>query len=139
MSNKTSNNMSKNNKVLNAIIIILLLTVIIITGTLTFRQLYSINRSDLITSYKTKIQTIINKNHAPLTIENTGLVDTWMTFRYTNLIFKLPPDYLKDNLNISDTRYPNISLGGYIKNNKLDKTIFLESVRKAISDYLTSK
>jgi hypothetical protein len=131
--------MSKNNKALDTIIIIFLLAVIIVTVLFSFQRINLINRFNLITSYKTRIQAIISKNHTPLTIENTSLIDTWMTFRYINLIFKLPPDYLKGNLNISDKRYPNISLGGYIKNNKLDKTTFLDNVRKAVADYLTTK
>ncbi len=131
--------MSKKNKVLDIIIIILLLIVIIVTGGFIFRQLHSINRFNLIASYRAKIQTIIDKNHKPLSLQNVDLIDTWMTFRYINLIFKLPPDYLKNSLNILDKHYPNISLRGYIKNNKLDGTTFLNNVKSVVGNYFANK
>jgi hypothetical protein len=92
-----------------------------------------------ISSYQNTIDSILRKNHAPLTADYVNLIDTWMTFSYINTIFKLPADYLKTNLNITDMRYPNITLGGYIIKNKLDKNIYLESVKKAVSDYFAKK
>jgi len=131
--------MSKHTKILNAIVILFLVAIILFTGSFIFRRFYFINRSKTIISYKNKIQTIINQNHASLTSANINLIDTWMTFRYINLIFKLPPNYLKDNLNISDKHFPNISLRGYIKNNKLDATTFLDNVKNTVEKYFANK
>lgn len=121
------------------IIITGLAAVIIISGVYSFREYFILYRFNLISSYRNNISAILAKNHAPLSAENVNLIDTWMTFNYINIIFKLPADYLKTNLNILDKRYPNVSLNGFIKNNKLNKATFLESVRQAVSLYLINK
>lgn len=41
---------------------------------------------------------------------NPDQIRGWMTFRYINLVFNLPPSYLQSALNIKDTRYPNLAL-----------------------------
>ncbi len=95
-------------------------------------------RFDLMIFYKNKIDDVIGRNRKPLSIENINIIDGWMTFSYLNTIFNLPTDYLKNSLNISDERYPNISLNRHIGKQKIDKTTFLESVREAVADYLSS-
>ena len=47
---------------------------------------------------------------APLSLQDVGIVRSWMTFDYLNRVFRLPPGYLKDALHISDARYPHLSL-----------------------------
>jgi hypothetical protein len=37
-------------------------------------------------------------------------VQSWMTFRYINLVFRLEPDFFKSQLGITDAHYPNISI-----------------------------
>lgn len=37
-------------------------------------------------------------------------IQSWMTFRYINLVFHLPADYLKTSLGITDPHYPNLSI-----------------------------
>jgi len=129
------------------VIIAGLAMVIVLSVAFSVREYTTINkRIDLITSYyntitsyKNKINDILTKNHKPLSAKDVGLIDTWMTFKYINLIYKLPADYLKASLAISDARYPNMSLNSYIRNQKLEKTAFLDTVKENISDYLISK
>ena len=131
--------MSKNIEILKKIVAVFLVIIILLIVAFIFRQINSINRLSLIESYRNKIQNIIKQNHAPLTSTNINLIDTWMTFSYINLIFKLPSNYFKDNLNILDKRYPNISLRGYIKNNKLDRTTFINNVKNTVEKYFANK
>ena len=56
----------------------------------------------------------------------------WMTFNYINFVFKLSPDYLKNTLTISDTRYPNIQIRTYAKTNKIDQVLLIEKIKEAI-------
>ena len=132
---KICNGMLKNKKINDYIVIVLLLVVSVISFAFSAREYYFMNRLSLITSTEDTIEAILVKNHAPLSVENVNLIDTWMTFSYINTIFKLPPNYLKDNLQISNRRYPNMSLIGYIRGNGLDRDAFLESVRTAVTDY----
>ncbi|MFA6999778.1 MAG: hypothetical protein WC241_01545 [Candidatus Paceibacterota bacterium] len=70
---------------------------------------------------------------------NINSIKPWMTFNYLNVVFKLPPDYLKNTLNITDIRYPNISINTYIKHHNLPPQIFLYDIEKAITNYLYKK
>lgn len=62
-------------------------------------------------------------------------IQAWMTFDYINHIFNLTPDYLKQALNITDKKYPNVSLQSYAKQNNLNGQIFLQSIKQAVSNY----
>ena len=46
-------------------------------------------------------------------------ISGWMTFRYINAVFKLPPTYLENSLNIKDKHYPNLSLDVLAKEQNL--------------------
>ena len=56
----------------------------------------------------------------------------WMTFNYINFVFKLPPEYLKNTLTISDARYPNIQIRTYAKINQIDQVLLIEKIKEAI-------
>ena len=58
----------------------------------------------------------------------------WMTFRYINMLFKLPPAYLQTSLNISDKRYPNVTIDSFASSQKIDKAQLLELVVKAVQN-----
>lgn len=72
------------------------------------------------------------KRYHPININN---IKPWMTFNYLNVVFKLPPDYLKNTLNITDIRYPNISINTYIRHHNLSPQVFLYEIEKAITNY----
>ena len=75
--------------------------------------------------------------------KNTNITDVqyigaWMTFQYVNFIFNLPEEYLRTSLQIRDTNYPNITLGKYLRKNKLIRGEFVTSVQKAVRAYLVT-
>jgi len=69
-------------------------------------------------------------------MKSSSAITMWMTFDYINTIFSLPEDYLKTQLHIQDARYPNISLKSVVKQNKLDRDVFLKSVQQSVDEYV---
>ena len=138
--------MTENKKEYKKVIVAGLIMVSVLSWAFAFREYYFINRrfdliqvyQNRIATYRTEVNNILTKNHAPLSVEDVDLVAPWMTFDYINKLFKLPANYLKVNLNISDTRYPNLSLNAYTRGKKLDRIFFLANVKKAVSDYLAN-
>jgi hypothetical protein len=62
-------------------------------------------------------------------------IEPWMTFYYINTVFKLPPSYLKDSFDITDLKYPNISLVKYARDHRLARFDFVSQVQKVVSIY----
>ncbi len=75
----------------------------------------------------------------PLGSNDIDLIEEWMTFDYINKIFGLPSDYVKTQLQITDSRYPRISLSGYARNQHIDVATLLNSVADAVRNYLITK
>jgi len=73
----------------------------------------------------------------PLTVRDVNAIQYWMTFDYLNKIFNLPPNYLQGALNISDKRYPFLTLARYAREDRLNAALVLSEVQAAIIDYLT--
>ena len=73
-----------------------------------------------------------------LTVSDLSAIQYWMTFDYLNKIFNLPSDYLQSTLNISDNRYPFLTLAHYSREERLNSAILLKEVQAAISHYLTT-
>lgn len=59
----------------------------------------------------------------------------WMTFRYVNLLFNLPTGYLQNSLNITDRRYPNLSINTAAKEQKISSVEFLVKISAAIKSF----
>lgn len=100
--------------------------------------------SNIRRSYKSgTLQTEYRINHGhPIHLPtnlNPNSINNWMTFDYLNVVFKLPPDYLKNNLKINDPRYPNISLNHYIRENNFNSSIFLHNIQNLIINYPSLK
>jgi len=72
----------------------------------------------------------------PLGVNDVGTIDSWMTFDYLNHIFNLPPAYLQNNLPITNTRYPHLTIRHYARLQQLDAAQFLSQVRAAVRTYL---
>jgi len=66
-----------------------------------------------------------NPRHGYLEHTQSGMIRSWMTFKYINKVYNLPDDYLKKELNITDARYPNMTIDN--KN--------MQSVKDAINKY----
>jgi hypothetical protein len=62
----------------------------------------------------------------------TEEIQLWMTFDYLNKVFSLPPDYLIKSLEITDARYPNLSLTQYARHNNINENDLLDLIKKEI-------
>lgn len=62
-------------------------------------------------------------------------IEGWMTFRYVNFVFNLPPNYLSGKLTITGAGYLNNTLDNYANSRKLDRAAFLASVKQAVTEY----
>jgi hypothetical protein len=69
---------------------------------------------------------------------DVNLISGWMTFNYLNKSFNLPPDYLKTELNISDSSYPNITIYRVAKEEGIPINSYLETVKNTITTYPAS-
>jgi hypothetical protein len=120
----------KNNKMIISVVVLVLLSIFSLVwfvGTV-----HRFARSGQLTADYS-----IRKGH-PTRINhslNVNSVNTWMTFDYINVIFKLPKSYLQNTFNISDPRYPNIRIGNYTKQHKLNSSQFMDSLKQAITNY----
>jgi len=97
------------------------------------------NRSGIF-AHRSPISQILlrDKQASRISTKDVELIDVWMTFRYINFLFNIPESYLKDTLHIKDTRYPNISLSRFVKNEKLDRIVFIEKIKNIVRRYLSA-
>jgi len=79
----------------------------------------------------------ISGGHIP-SIAEVDSIRGWMTFSYINKVFNLPGDYLKTNLGITDGKYPNITIGKVVQEQKESENTYLEKVKEAVRQYLSS-
>lgn len=66
-------------------------------------------------------------------------IQPWMTFDYVNVVFKLPPAYLKQSLNITDPHYPNLQISRYARRNNLDPQQLIGQIQNSILNYQSNK
>jgi len=78
-----------------------------------------------------------NKEANQTSIADVDYIDVWMTFQYINFVFDIPEDYLKGALHIKDPHYPNLPIGRYMKSNNLDKSVWLEEVKRMVREYVS--
>lgn len=97
-------------------------------------QYESLRRAQLISTREFHFSQLLER-HAPIPVADANVVRAWMTFDYLNKLFALPPDYLKDNLQINDPQYPKLTISSYVKKNNLTQTTFLGEVEGAIENY----
>jgi len=100
------------------------------------REYLILRRAQLITDRESSITAAL-QHKGPLTAADASVIRPWMTFDYVNRLFGLPPDYLKTQLMITNTRYPQLSIGGYANSQHVSQTIFVGQVVSAVQNYLT--
>ncbi len=81
----------------------------------------------------------VRRERGPLPDADAGLVRPWMTFDYINHLFSLPTDYLKADLNVNDSRYPNLSVSEYAESLSTSSPSFLDAVREAVLKATTTQ
>jgi len=62
----------------------------------------------------------------------------WMTFDFLNKSFNLPPEYLKGKLNITEKKYPDITIDSVARSTQDDPGAMLERIKKLIMDFQNS-
>lgn len=67
--------------------------------------------------------------HATSTPPTVDSIQGWMTFEYLNRVFLLPPEYMKDQLSITDTHYPKLTVDHLAKTMGTDPATLLEQVK----------
>ncbi len=62
-------------------------------------------------------------------------IQSWMTFDYINVVYKLPTNYMKDILGINNAKYPNIRIDAYAKQSNIDTDLLVTTVRTYVKQY----
>jgi hypothetical protein len=116
------------------IVLILLITALVVLCTILFRQYQHIQRLDYISARKTSWFATI---HTPgtLTAQNADLIEDWMTFDYINHLFKIPADYFKTTLSITNARYPRLTIAHFASETHIQASDALISVQNAVRAY----
>ena len=100
------------------------------------REIRHLNHSEIISAREVHISNIL-KLHGPLTESDISIVASWMTFDYINKLFAVPGAYLETELNVSNTRYPQISLSGYARSKGISSAFVVGKVESALRNYLS--
>lgn len=89
---------------------------------------------------------LVYKNLANRKTQNSGQtlsqnskpseIQSGMTFNTINSAFKMPPDILKRVLNITDSRYPQLTIDELAKIQNLDPQQVLAKTRDAVNGFL---
>lgn len=82
--------------------------------------------------------------HKDTTGEQSGLksvdaIQSWMTFQYINFSFGLPSNYLKDILQITDPKYPKISIAKFARKNNQIELEFIQKIQEAVRTWKAKK
>lgn len=119
-------------------VIILLVGALLITFSIfLIHNIRQAEKSGVFIGHKSVYEILIDRKKLnQTTVADIEYIDTWMTFQYINFIFNIPEPYLRDILHITDARYPNMTLGRYVKNKNLDKTKFIEDMKKIVKEYV---
>jgi heme/copper-type cytochrome/quinol oxidase subunit 2 len=97
-------------------------------------QYESLRRAQIISMRQFHVSQLLER-HAPISVTSASVVRSWMTFDYINRLFALPPDYLKNNVPITDLQYPKLTISSYVKKNGLNQTTFLDELDATIRNY----
>lgn len=75
--------------------------------------------------------------HTAPTINDIERIQPWMTFAFVNKVFNLPPEYLKEKLNISSVAYPNLTIEATAENKHINSNELLMSLKKILLSYIS--
>ena len=125
-------------KIGRIIITIVLMVIIILSFYYSYHEYSHIQRRNLIATYRSKITTIINRNHSALSAKDVSYISSWMTFDYINKIFKLPPAYLKQTMAINNPTYPLITINQYARRTAMNNASLVKIVQDNVSAYFAS-
>ena len=98
-----------------------------------YRQIHALNTEH------TQLFHLAHRQQTPLTAQDVNNIAPWMTFDFITRIFHLPSAYLQNALQITDVKYPNISLGTYARAHAIDSASFLAHVQAEVAAYLNAQ
>lgn len=120
-------------KNLNYFFIFLSVVLVVILSFLLIKNIKSVHRQTNLSQHNLFPGLFLN-NKKP--INDVNYIENWMTFHYINKIFNVPEDYLKNKLNITDKKYPNLTISKYAKNNKIDIVVVLAQIKQFLWEYI---
>lgn len=62
-------------------------------------------------------------------------IQGWMTYEYLNVVFKLPPNYLRDTLSLSSPDYPRVTLKQSARDAGIPVPALVDQVQSAVGAY----
>jgi hypothetical protein len=107
------------------------LLAVLVWFALDIRSLY---RSGVVAPAISRIHRRFLNQPAPVASQVQG----WMTFRYVQYVFSLPPGYLATKLGIGDSSYLNMTIDGYANKYNMNEATFVQSARDAVAGYQNS-
>lgn len=115
--------LSKRRKIVNTLIIVL--SLIFLLALVSFvRDFLFLNKQGFLEPS--------GRHHENFQVQD---VERWMTFAFLNRIFGLPPEYLKEELEITNKHYPNLTIKSWAKEKNVDPREMTEQVKKFIEDF----
>ncbi len=126
----------KERKLIGIAIIALIVAVLVLSAVLVV-GVRRVGRENSISSFRDFL--LVRRERGPLPAADADLIRSWMTFDYINHLFSLPADYLKTNLNVNDSRYPNLSISEYSESLSTSSISFLDTVRLVVSEASTTQ
>jgi len=127
---KSANRMERSIRIL----LIILAAILAILLVFLFAQYQSLRRQQILNA-RALHWSLLLRNHAPLPQSDANVIRSWMTFDYVNRLFGLPADYFKNQLNITDTHYPRLTISSFAKDAGLDASTTLDEVQSAVREY----
>ncbi len=100
------------------------------------RQYRTLQREELIATHRAMTSAL--RNHPLLIANDADTIRSWMTFDYLNGFFKMPPDYLKNRLSISDPAYPKMTINKFAKDIRQTPSSTLVEVQNTVRQFFAS-
>lgn len=116
------------------IAILVMLVVLIALCALWVRQYRHLRRLDYFAAHPSLFAAI--HDHKAATASDVSSIQSWMTFDYVNHLFALPSGYLQNDLGITDSRYPRLTIDEYAESIKTKQATVLTDVQSAVSAFL---
>lgn len=119
-------------------VVVVLGVVLVALLVLFVREVIHLKRLELIDKQKVELSNFL-ESHSPLTADAVNVITSWMTFDYINKLFRLPPEYLRTELSISDSRYPQLSVYAYSRSDHVSAATAVAEIETAVHAYLVNQ
>jgi hypothetical protein len=123
-----------------ALVVLVILSVVLVAlCVMLFRQYQIAARREAVSAARMHFADVVK--HHSLSAADAGLIESWMTFGYVAVSFKVPASYLSSQLSIATSTpvgYPNITIGRYARSIATSTDDMTTAVRNAVSRYSAS-